>query len=252
MDSVEGRKTETDYWDGVHGGQSIRLRLPSRLRTDTRNFMRLLRRYVKRGDRVVEIGFAPGKNLAWVAAEFGADVTGLDYSRAGIEKARELFAALGLRGSFCCEDMFANGLPAATFDVVYSHGVIEHFDDPRPAVQEHLRLLKPGGVALIAIPNYRSLYGRLQSRFDPDNIAIHNLDIMSVPALESLVPRDFGGSVRAFRFGRLVHSLVSWDKGVGLAARPLAAGLELLGLLQPIDLGPLCPWLVLEARLHAT
>jgi hypothetical protein len=75
---------------------------------------------------------------------------------------------------------------------------------------------------------------------------------MSVSALESLVPRDFGGSVRAFRFGRLVHSLVSWEKGVGFAARPLAAGLELLGLVQPIDLGPLCPWLVLEVRLHAT
>jgi SAM-dependent methyltransferase len=248
MESVEGRKTETEHWDRVHGAQSIRMRLPSALRTDTRNFMRLLRRYVKPGDRVVELGFAPGKNLAWVAARLGAEVTGLDYSRAGIGRARELFDALGLPGSFHCEDMFANSLPAGAFDVVYSHGVIEHFDDPRPAVSEHLRLLRAGGVAVIAIPNYRSVYGSLQRRFDPDNIAIHNLEMMTLPTLESLVPRDFRGSVRAFRFGRVVHSLVSWEKGVGPAAKLLSAGIELLGLLQPADIGPLCPWLVLEVR----
>jgi hypothetical protein len=38
----------------------------------------------------------------------------------------------------------------------------------------YLGLLKPGGKALIIIPNYGVIYGRLQQYFDPENLALHN------------------------------------------------------------------------------
>lgn len=244
--SENARKTERGHWDGAHAG-TIRLRLPSALRVDTLNFMRLARRYIRPQDRVLEIGCAPGKSLAWVAAKLGAQVAGLDYSEPGIAQTQELFTALGLPIDLHYEDLFASNLAPATFDVVYSLGVIEHFDDPRPAVAQHLRLLKPAGVAFIAIPDLsvRGFYGKLASRFEPRRLEIHNLDVMSVEALPKLVPPDFPGRVQAFRFGRLNPALMSLPR---FAEAPLGLLLNGLGVLQPFDVPPLCPWLVLEAR----
>ena len=43
--------------------------------------------------------------------------------------------------------------PAATFDLILSHEVLEHVADDFLAVREMLRVLKPGGRALIFVPN---------------------------------------------------------------------------------------------------
>jgi 2-polyprenyl-3-methyl-5-hydroxy-6-metoxy-1,4-benzoquinol methylase len=248
---TDGRKTERAYWDRAHE-QPIRLRLPSPLRVHTRNLQRLLRRHVRPGDRVLEVGFAPGKNLAWLAARLGADVTGLDYSEGGVAQACRLFEALGLRADLRCEDLFAHTLPPASFDLVYSFGVVEHFDDARPAVREHLRLVRPGGTVLITIPNLRGIYGRLEAVFDPAHLAIHNLTIMSERSLEALVAPEDDASATAYRFGRLIPSTVSWQRRL---PRPAVSAIHVaatvMGLLQPVDVAPICPWLVLEAHRRA-
>lgn len=40
-----------------------------------------------------------------------------------------------------------------TFDVLFSHEVLEHVDDDRKAVEEAVRVLKPGGHFVIFVPN---------------------------------------------------------------------------------------------------
>ena len=52
------------------------------------------------GDRVLEIGCAPGKLLSWIAAELKAHVAGLDYSPRGLATAKRLFNALQLTADF--------------------------------------------------------------------------------------------------------------------------------------------------------
>jgi SAM-dependent methyltransferase len=44
-------------------------------------------------------------------------------------------------------------LPASTFDLILSHEVIEHVQDDRAAICEMIRVLKPGGRAVIFSPN---------------------------------------------------------------------------------------------------
>jgi len=44
-------------------------------------------------------------------------------------------------------------LPSSTFDLIISHEVIEHVQDDRAALQEMIRVLKPGGRAVIFCPN---------------------------------------------------------------------------------------------------
>ena len=41
----------------------------------------------------------------------------------------------------------------ASFDAIYSMGTIEHFDETERAVAEMVRVLKPGGHAIIGVPN---------------------------------------------------------------------------------------------------
>ena len=199
--------------------------------------------------RVLELGCAPGKILAWVAAGLGAEVSGLDYSERGITWSRTLFKTLGIPADLRCEDVFKTTFSPDSFDVVYSSGLIEHFEDPRGIVRTHVALLKPGGTAVIAIPDYGGVYGRLQRWFDPENLAIHNLHIMDGDALARLVPADLAGAVRTYRAGRLSPWQISFDRRLpSPVARPLNHLLNGLGLLQPLDIPPLCPLLVLEVR----
>lgn len=44
-------------------------------------------------------------------------------------------------------------LPSSTFELILSHEVIEHVQDDRAAVREMIRVLKPGGRAVIFCPN---------------------------------------------------------------------------------------------------
>ena len=41
----------------------------------------------------------------------------------------------------------------ASFDAIYSMGTIEHFDETERAVEEMARVLKPGGRAIVGVPN---------------------------------------------------------------------------------------------------
>jgi SAM-dependent methyltransferase len=88
--------------------------------------------------------------LLW-AAERGARVAGADIALATVGDARRVLA--GHRPRFAAGDVrhlpFADGC----FDLVYSMGTIEHFPEYRAALEEILRVMKPGGRAVIGVPN---------------------------------------------------------------------------------------------------
>ena len=84
---VRNEKTTQAFWDRTHAAKP-RARLPSGLVVGTGNLLRVLRAHVEPGMRVLEIGFAPCKHLAYVAAKLGGRVSGIDYSETGIAHAR--------------------------------------------------------------------------------------------------------------------------------------------------------------------
>lgn len=245
----QGRKTEQSHWDAAHDSP-VRLRLPIRLNPFVLNITRLLKRRVKPGDRYIEIGCAPGKLLAWVSSVLKADAAGLDYSEAGILQCRTLFKALKLDIDLYHEDFFDHQLPLESFDVVSSFGVIEHFDDAAPIVKRHIDLVKAGGVAIMMVPNYGGIYGRIQSWCDPPNLAIHNLNIMNVEALRALVSTSPEiESVRAYPFGTVDPAIVSFEKKLPrFLVMALNLSLVAIGILQPVAIDALAPMLILEVR----
>ena len=187
--------------------------------------------------------------LAWVASVLKAEVTGLDYSEPGIAKCRFLFDTLGMKVGLYQDDLFDHHLPPASYDVVASFGVIEHFDDARPVVQRHLDLVKPGGLALIAIPNYGGVYGLMQRWCDAPNLTFHNLSIMNPCALTALVDSLDVESVYAYPFGAISPWLVNLDKRLSrVVAKFVSLAINAMGLLQPLTIKALAPMLVLEVQ----
>jgi SAM-dependent methyltransferase len=88
--------------------------------------------------------------LQW-AAQQGARPFGVDIAEPTVRNASEQFPPQTLRGVVA--DVRRLPFAANAFDAVYSMGTIEHFADPPTAVAEIARVLRPGGRAIIGVPN---------------------------------------------------------------------------------------------------
>ncbi len=109
------------------------------------------------GERVLEVGGGLGTDLAQFARH-GAIVTDLDLSAGHLELARENFRLRGLCGTFLHHDAETLPFPDASFDLVYSNGVIHHTPNTQRAVDEIFRVLRPGGRAIVMVYAERSLH----------------------------------------------------------------------------------------------
>jgi len=125
---------------------------------------------------VMEIGAGNSKWLPYLAKKTGVKVFGLDYSEAGCEMARQRLQQEGVEGEIFCADLFA-ATPAeiGQFDLVFSLGVVEHFDDLENATANILKFVAPGGQLLTEVPNLKSVHGLLSWLYQPKQLAKHQV-----------------------------------------------------------------------------
>jgi SAM-dependent methyltransferase len=102
--------------------------------------------------RILELGCGPAWDALQLAQERARDVHALDFSGPALARAAAAAAALGIPLALHCADARRTGLEAESFDLVFSQGLLEHFPDPAPVWQETARLLKPGGCAVVDVP----------------------------------------------------------------------------------------------------
>lgn len=130
--------------------------------------------------RLFEIGCAPGRWLVWFAQTLGYQVAGCDLSALGISKTRQNLSMNGVNADVYEGDVLSVEIPQQAYDIVVSLGVIEHFDDPRPMIERHLQLLRPGGILVLEVPNLRWLnYWLMRAARQEDLLRHHNLRIMN-------------------------------------------------------------------------
>jgi SAM-dependent methyltransferase len=64
---------------------------------------------------------------------------------------RQSARAFGVSVRPVLADATCLGFADQTFDFILSGGLLEHFEDPKPALAEMVRILKPGGVVFAAV-----------------------------------------------------------------------------------------------------
>jgi glycosyltransferase involved in cell wall biosynthesis/ubiquinone/menaquinone biosynthesis C-methylase UbiE len=108
------------------------------------------------GEQVLEVGGGMGTDLAQFATH-GAIVTDVDLSGGHLQLAQENFQLRGLTARFVHHDAESLPFDDDTFDLVYSNGVLHHTPNTTRAVGEILRVLKPGGRAIVMVYAENSL-----------------------------------------------------------------------------------------------
>jgi SAM-dependent methyltransferase len=97
--------------------------------------------------KVLENGCGVGMYIEHLSP-FGGTVLGLEYDfERAAEARRNSPHILNAAGE-------SIPLPSSTFDLILSHEVIEHVQDDRAAIREMIRVLRPGGRAVIFCPNH--------------------------------------------------------------------------------------------------
>jgi len=109
---------------------------------------------------LLDAGMGAGRLLGELAAR-GWTVSGIDASAEMVEAARDRLPDAAAR--FHIGPIERLPFPDASFDVVTATGVLE-YTLVTPALTEVVRVLRPGGRAIVSYPNPRAAYGLWKTR----------------------------------------------------------------------------------------
>lgn len=110
------------------------------------------------GKRLLEVGCGIGIDTLRLARMGFERVIGVDLTLTALAVARKRASEEGVDNvEFFCGDAEHLAFPDASFDVVYSFGVIHHTPEIQRAVAEIERVLRPGGRAFVMVYHAHSL-----------------------------------------------------------------------------------------------
>jgi SAM-dependent methyltransferase len=179
------------------------------------------------GDRLLEIGCAPGKWLIYFHKRFGCSVAGCEYSERGLGILKRNLEAASTPAQIYPGDFLKLALEPASYDAVVSLGFIEHFNDPIDIARRHADLLRPGGLLILEVPNFQGI----NHWFQTDSLlSAHNLETMT-PAFFEKVAKTLGLRVRFLKYIGGFEPANLDTRGKPFPIRALYGGLARLRLL---------------------
>ena len=135
------------YWD-KHWASVAGDRCRAAIHSPNSMVMRVTRRYLPQGSKVLEGGCGLGQNV-WGLGRAGYEVSGVDNAEETLEMVRAIEPGLRLFQG----DVRALDFPDASFDGYWSLGVIEHFWSGYDSIlAEMARVLRPGGYLFLTFP----------------------------------------------------------------------------------------------------
>lgn len=184
-----------------------------------------------RGRSVLDFGCGPGR-LALMLARHAREVHGVDYAGEGIELARILADAAGLKNAVFSESELTRVVAEGrSYDVIVLAGVLEHLERPLEQLAALARLLPPRGLLCVQSPSFANFRG------DVYNTLGNLLELpMSLTDLWQVTPKAIEeAAARAglhleqvvgghYRLGFLDRMLEDFCQRVPAAARDAAQG----------------------------
>jgi SAM-dependent methyltransferase len=177
------------------------------------------------GKDVLEVGVGLGTDFVrFVRA--GARGVGIDLTEASVAAVRQRLELEGLDAEVRVADAESLPFDDASFDLVYSYGVLHHTPDTRRAVDEVRRVLRPVGEARIMLYSRRSWlalgawlrWGLARGRpwaSISDVLAVH----LESPGTKAYTRRELDELFAGFSSVRYVRNVTPYDRRV---AGPLA------------------------------
>jgi SAM-dependent methyltransferase len=177
--------------------------------------IRFFRPFKKTG-RVLDIGCGRGYFLL-ACREKGYEVQGYDISEEGAEFVRTRLGIPVVTGPL--EGAFED----ASFDVVTMWHSLEHMADPASCIEAAGRLLKPGGVLVVDVPDYTGTDARVKwDKWENWDLPFHFYHF-TPKALHALLSRHGFTVERKKRYhSDVIKSRLRKVPVLGLIARPIA------------------------------
>ena len=142
--------------------------------------------------------------------------------------------------------------PEKKYDLVLSCGLIEHFKDTKDIIERHLQFLKPGGILFITLPNFKSVNGWVQKKFNHENYLKHNIDCMDTEYLRKILKELGLTALQASYYGKYSVWLENKDQKSALT-RAFIRTLWYIGKVAtkwvPLESKYLAPYIILEAKM---
>ena len=162
-------------------GRFERMVYPSRTVSDLR-YRRIVKRVGK--GRILDVGCGYGYILSGLQAQY-SDLYGIDVKKRLMEEVKYWIKG----GSFCLGDAKNIPFKSNTFDYLICTEVLEHIEGD-DAVKDCYRVLKPGGIALITVPNGKQNMG------NPEHIRLFSFkslsDFLEETGFEIISGQKFG------------------------------------------------------------
>ncbi len=106
------------------------------------------------GTTVLDVGCGIGGSSRILAKDYGFEVTGVTISPQQVERAQHLTPE-EINAKFLVDDAMSLSFPDASFDVVWSVEAGPHMPDKAVFARELIRVVKPGGLLVVADWNQR-------------------------------------------------------------------------------------------------
>ena len=135
------------------------------------------------GARLLDLGCGTGRFSIPLAAKLRFSVTGADFSKEMLDKAREKDTAKLVKWDQ--QDAQNLTYPDNSFDIVFMSHLLHHCDDPDRVVRECRRVLADHGVILVRHGSIEQIRGDVEHTFFPEALAVDEARIFSFPRMES-------------------------------------------------------------------
>jgi SAM-dependent methyltransferase len=172
MEISDPRRLVEEHFDALGAREWDRLDADLPARVSLEIHTRFLRRFVREGDHVLDIGAGPGRFTIQLAS-LGATVHVGDISRVQLDLNEGKVAEAGAADAVVAREVLdvcdLSSIQANSFDVVLAYGgVISYtFDRAPDAVAELARVAKPGGVVVGGVSSLAGAARAFLSAFEP-------------------------------------------------------------------------------------